>query len=105
MNSLANLFQTFRVAGRAFSHVASSRNSGCRLSATTLAHKKLIPPMVHVLISPGSGGEAEGTRMQRSVRHGFRQYGKYLLEEVLPDVEKTYRLRADAYSRAIGGAC
>jgi enterochelin esterase-like enzyme len=32
------------------------------------------------------------------------RYGKYLLEEVLPDVEKTYKLRSDAYSRAIAGA-
>jgi enterochelin esterase-like enzyme len=31
-------------------------------------------------------------------------YGKYLLEEVLPAVEKTYKLRKDPYSRAIGGA-
>jgi enterochelin esterase family protein len=31
-------------------------------------------------------------------------YGRYLLEEILPDVEKRYRLRPDAYSRAIAGA-
>ena len=32
------------------------------------------------------------------------RYGKYVLEEVLPDVEKTYKLRPDSYSRAIAGA-
>ena len=61
--------------------------------------------MVHVLISPGNGGEAQGTRM-RSIQYDTvsARYGKYLLDEVLPEVEKTYKLRADAYSRAIAGA-
>jgi enterochelin esterase family protein len=70
-----------------------------------LVHKKLIPPMTHVLISPGSGGEAQGTRM-RSIQYDTvsDRYAKYLREEVLPEVEKTYKLRQDAYSRAIAGA-
>ena len=76
-----------------------------QIVSDNLVHKKLIPPMVHVLISPGSGGEAQGTRM-RSIQYDTvsDRYGKYLLEEVLPDVEKTYKLRPDAYSRAIAGA-
>ena len=70
-----------------------------------LVAKKRIPPMVHVLISPGEGGEAQGTRM-RSIQYDTvsDRYGKYLLEEILPEVEKTYRLRKDAYSRAMAGA-
>ena len=70
-----------------------------------LVAKKLIPPMVHVLVSPGEGGEARGTRM-RSIQYDTvsDRYGRYLLEEVLPDVEKTYKIRKDAYSRAIAGA-
>ena len=70
-----------------------------------LVAKKLIPPMVHVLIQPGDGGEARGARM-RSIQYDTvsDRYGKYLLEEILPDVEKTYRIRKDAYSRAIAGA-
>ena len=70
-----------------------------------LVYRKLIPPMVHVLIAPGSGGEAEGTRM-RSIQYDTvsDRYSKYLLDEVLRDVEKTYKLRPDAYSRAISGA-
>ncbi len=61
--------------------------------------------MIHVLIQPGSGGEAEGTRM-RSILYDTvsDRYSKYLLEEVLPDVEKTYKIRHDAYSRAVAGA-
>ncbi len=76
-----------------------------QIVSDNLVHKKLIPPMVHVLISPGSGGEATGTRM-RSIQYDTvsDRYGKYLLEEILPEVEKTYKLRPDAYSRAIAGA-
>ena len=72
-----------------------------QIVSDNLVAKKLIPPMVHVLIQPGQGG----TRM-RSVQYDTVSgtYGKYLLEEVLPDVEKTYKLRKDPYSRAIGGA-
>jgi len=70
-----------------------------------LVAKKLIPPMVHVLISPGEGGEARGTRM-RSIQYDTvsDRYGRYLLEEILPEVEKSYRVRKDAYSRAMAGA-
>ena len=76
-----------------------------QIVSDNLVHKKLIPPMVHVLIAPGSGGEAEGTRM-RSIQYDTvsYRYGKYLLEEILPEVEKTHKLRSDAYSRAIAGA-
>jgi enterochelin esterase-like enzyme len=61
--------------------------------------------MVHVLIQPGTGGEASGTRM-RSILYDTvsDRYEKYLMEEVLPEVGKTYKIRQDAYSRAIAGA-
>jgi enterochelin esterase family protein len=57
--------------------------------------------MVHVLIQPGTGRP----RM-RSIQYDTVSdtYGKYLLEEILPDVEKTHKIRHDAYSRAIAGA-
>jgi enterochelin esterase-like enzyme len=69
-----------------------------------LVAKKLIPPMVHVLIQPGT--EGQGGRAMRSVEYDTvsDRYGKYLLDEVLADVEKTYKIRHDAYSRAIAGA-
>jgi enterochelin esterase-like enzyme len=76
-----------------------------QIVSDNLVAKKMIPPMVHVLIQPGTGGEAEGTRMRGILYDTVSdRYGKYLLEEVLADVEKTYKLRHDAYSRAIGGA-
>ncbi|MBS1826919.1 MAG: esterase [Acidobacteria bacterium] len=76
-----------------------------QIVSDNLVAKGVIPPMVHVLISPGNGGEAEGTRM-RSIQYDTvsGRYGKYLLEEILPEVEKTYKLRSDAYARAIAGA-
>jgi enterochelin esterase family protein len=76
-----------------------------QIVSDNLVSKKLIPPMVHVLISPGSGGEAQGTRM-RSIQYDTvsDRYGRYLLEEVLVEVQKSYNVRADAYSRAIAGA-
>jgi len=76
-----------------------------QIVSDNLVHKKLIPPMVPVLLSPGNGGEAQGTRM-RSIQYDTvsDRYGKYLLEEALPEVEKTYKVRHDAYSRAIAGA-
>lgn len=63
-----------------------------------LVHRRLIPPMVHVLISPGAG--------IRSIQYDTvsDRYGRYLLGEVLPEVEKSYKLRPDAYSRAMAGA-
>lgn len=76
-----------------------------QIVSDNLVHRGLIPPMVHLLIAPGEGPEAKGTRM-RSIQYDTvsDRYGRYVLEEILPEIEKTYKLRADAYSRAIGGA-
>jgi enterochelin esterase family protein len=75
--------------------------SSLRLFTVTenLVAQKAIPPMIHVMISPGTG-----PRM-RSIQYDTvtDRFGRYLLEEVLPEVEKTYKLRADGYSRGIAG--
>lgn len=75
-----------------------------QIVSDNLVAKKLIPPMVHVLIQPGTGA-AEGAVM-RSIEYDTvsNRYGKYVLNEVLADVEKTYKIRHDAYSRAVAGA-
>ena len=72
-----------------------------QIVSDNLVSKKLIPPMVHVLIAPGTGGN----RM-RSVQYDTVSdlYGRYLREEILPEVELSYRVRKDAYSRAVAGA-
>jgi enterochelin esterase-like enzyme len=63
-----------------------------------LVHQKVIPPMIHVLIAPAEGrrGEQYGGITDR--------YGRFLLEEILPAVNRSHRLRSDSYSRAIGGS-
>lgn len=67
-----------------------------------LVAQKLIPPMVHVLIAPGF---SPAGKPMRSIEYDTvsDRYDRFLLEEVLPEVEKVYKLRPDGYSRAIGG--
>jgi enterochelin esterase-like enzyme len=67
-----------------------------------LVAQKLIPPMVHVLIAPGFSPDG---KPMRSIEYDTvsDRYGRFLLDEVLPEVEKIYKLRPDGYSRAIAG--
>ena len=67
-----------------------------------LIAQKLLPPIVHVMISPGQSTDG---RAMRSIEYDTvsDRYARFLMEEVLPEVEKTYKLRPDGYSRAIGG--
>jgi enterochelin esterase family protein len=66
-----------------------------------LTAEKRIPVMVSVFISPGMAGE----RRMRSIQYDTvtDAYARYLLDEILPEVEKTVKLRKDGYSRAIAG--
>ncbi len=66
-----------------------------------LIAQKRIPAMVSVFIAPGK----EGDRAMRSVLYDTvtDKYSRYVLEEILPEVEKTVKLRKDGYSRAIAG--
>ena len=68
-----------------------------------LVHQKIIPPMIHVLISPGVAKDGSSLR---SIQYDTvsDRYARFVMEEVLPDVERTYKIRQDAYSRAIAGA-
>jgi enterochelin esterase family protein len=78
--------------------------SGIRLSTVTdnLVQQGLMPPIVHVMIAPGTSPDGKA---MRSIEYDTvsDRYPRFLLEEVLPDVEKTYKLRQDSYSRAIAG--
>jgi enterochelin esterase-like enzyme len=67
-----------------------------------LVYQKLLPPLVYVMIQPGQSPEG---RAMRSIEYDTvsDRYARFLMEEVLPEVEKTYKLRPDGYSRAIGG--
>ncbi len=81
-----------------------SEFGGIRLTTVTdnLVQQGLLPPIVHVMIAPGTS--ADGKAM-RSIEYDTvsDHYTRFLMEEVLPDVEKTYKLRQDGYSRAIAG--
>jgi enterochelin esterase family protein len=63
-----------------------------------------MPVTVGVFINPGSGRGEEG-RGQRSVEYDTLsdRYARFLLEEILPEVEKTVKLHHDPESRAIAG--
>jgi enterochelin esterase family protein len=67
-----------------------------------LVAQKLMPPIVYVLIAPGTAPDG---RAMRSIEYDTvtDRYGRFLMEEALPEVEKSYKLRPDAYSRAIAG--
>jgi enterochelin esterase family protein len=69
-----------------------------------LIAKGEMPVTVAVFINPGTGRGEEG-RGQRSLEYDTLsdRYARFLLEEILPEVEKTVKLRHDPESRAIAG--
>ena len=67
-----------------------------------LIAKGEIPVVINVFISPGVFADG---RRNRSFEYDTLsdQYSRFLLEEILPEVEKTYKLKQDRESRAIAG--
>lgn len=80
-----------------------NRDAGSRAQNVwdNLTHEKKIPVMIQVLVSPGMIGQ----RRMRSIQYDSvdDRFARYVLEEILPEVGKTYNLRKDGYSRAIAG--
>jgi enterochelin esterase family protein len=73
-----------------------------------LIHKKEMPVTVGVFVNPGTfpgQGKGKGGRSNRSFEYDTPsdQYVRFLEKEILPEVEKTVKLRHDAAGRAIGG--
>jgi enterochelin esterase family protein len=68
-----------------------------------LIAKHDMPVTVGIFIQPGVLGDG---RANRSFEYDTLsdQYARFLLEEILPEVEKTVKLRHDAASRAISGS-
>ena len=67
-----------------------------------------MPVTVGIFINPGNlpqGTSAPGNRGERSYEYDTRSdlYPRFLLEEILPEVEKTVKLRHDAAGRAVAG--
>jgi enterochelin esterase-like enzyme len=62
-----------------------------------------MPPTVGIFINPGTF--SKGGRQNRSFEYDTLsdQYARFLLEEILPEVEKTTKLRHDPAARAIAG--
>ena len=67
-----------------------------------LIHKGDMPVTSAVFINPGVFADG---RRNRSVEYDTLSdsYARFLLEEILPEVEKTVKLRKDPESRAIAG--
>ncbi|MBV9082482.1 MAG: hypothetical protein JOZ62_07405, partial [Acidobacteriaceae bacterium] len=67
-----------------------------------LIAQKLIPPVIHILIAPGISPDG---KPMRSIEYDTvsDRYDRFLLQEVFPEVEKSYKLRQDGYSRGIAG--
>jgi enterochelin esterase-like enzyme len=97
-------------------HVGLMDAFGVRMQVVTdnLVHRKRMPPMVHVLIAPGTGGTLAPAEappgltpdsIVRSIQYDTvsDDFGRHLVEEVLPEVGQTVKLRQDGYSRAITG--
>ena len=61
-----------------------------------------MPITIGIFIQPGTRAD---NRPNRSFEYDTLsdQYARFLLEEILPEVEKSYKLRRDAASRAIAG--
>ncbi len=68
-----------------------------------LVAKKDMPVSVGIFIQPGTRADG-GSNRSFEYDTLSDQYARFLLEEILPEVEKTVKLRHDAASRAISGA-
>ncbi len=66
-----------------------------------LIAQKKIPVMIQLLVDPGKLAGAS----QRSLEYDTvsDRYPRFLRDELIPEIEKQYKLRPDAYSRAIAG--
>ena len=74
-------------------------NSRMQIVTDNLAHLGRIPPMVHICVRPSEGSEERATGFDagggsdpmRALQYATvsDRYGRHLLEELLPEVEKT----------------
>ncbi|MBX3439331.1 MAG: esterase family protein, partial [Planctomycetaceae bacterium] len=83
----------------------------CNIPVTldNLIHKKDVPPQIGIFINPGvvpAPHENAQPRFNRSYEYDALgdRYARFLLDEILPEVGKTYNLSADPNDRAIAGA-
>lgn len=92
---------------------ASNPNGSIRAQNVldNLIHRKDIPVTIGIFITPGHRGEEYpdtlgfGNPNNRSVEYDSLgdAYARFIVEEMLPEVGKTYNLSKDPNERAIGG--
>ena len=81
-----------------------------------LIHKQEMPVTIGIFINPGHKGDKQPDSPWQANNRSFEydtlsdQYARFLLEEILPEVGKTYKLTDDPNQRAIcgissGGIC
>lgn len=74
-----------------------------------LIHKGEMPVTIGIFINPGHVGDSKPKSPWKASNRSFEydtlsdQYARFLMEEILPEVEKKYRLTDQASGRAIGG--
>jgi hypothetical protein len=76
-----------------------------------LIHKKDIPVTIGVFITPGQRGETYPTNLgtgnpnNRAAEYDVLSdtYARFLIEEMIPELKKTYKITDDPERRAIGG--
>jgi len=74
-----------------------------------LIHKKQMPVTIGIFINPGGLDSAKDEKARSRGNRSFEydtlsdQYARFLLEEILPEVGKTYKLTDDPERRAIQG--
>ncbi|HYZ84070.1 MAG TPA: alpha/beta hydrolase-fold protein, partial [Bryobacteraceae bacterium] len=72
-----------------------------QIVSDNLIHKKLMPVTIHVFIAPGKLGDKD---MRGATYNPVDdKYPRLLRDELLPEVETKWKIRKDAYSRAVAG--
>ena len=80
-----------------------------RIVFDNLIHRKEMPVTIGIFINPGGLKNANNEKARQRGNRSFEydtlsdRYARFLLEEILPEVEKTYRLTRNPEGRAIQG--
>ncbi len=99
--------------GSRFVGAEDAINYRLQVVSDNLVARGAMPPCVHVLVSPGTGGDPLPMRFAgdtqanevRSLQYDTvsDRYGRFVIEELLADAGKAFKLRQDAYSCGGGG--
>jgi len=74
-----------------------------------LIHQRAMPVTIGLFINPGHSGKAPPETPWQSDQRSYEydslseKYSRFIIEEMIPEVEKTHRLSSDPKQRAIAG--